>query len=377
MKTLKSWLQKLLLILSGVLAGLLIVEGFAVATGVAIPKTLVFMHDFYHSFLEPDAQLGFKAKPNNLRSMHNFWEEGGGVNVAINTDKYGFRNRHKDYTESDIYFLGDSFTWGLFLEQEKTFPSLVEAGLEQSVINLGIPGYGLEQYEILFRNWVTKYQPKIAILSLYANDFKNLISPEELENFYELSGVNKYSLPWYEKTFLYQFTDSYRNKSNNQSDGKRADNGLFFYNPERLGLEGYYMGGIGVSSEYLTSRAKIQVESAVLRLIEVANSANTKLFIFLIPTKESANIKEYIKLFPSGINYINTEQNAYEQLCQLAKSKNTVCVDLTEAFRHHSEDEKLYFDIDLHWNVAGHKLAAQLILDTLIKEESLLADKNL
>lgn len=383
MKTLKSWLQKLLLILAGVLAGLLIVEGFAVATGVAIPKTLVFMHDFYHGFLEPDAQLGFKAKPNNLQSMHNFWEEGGGVNVAINTDKYGFRNRNKDYTESDIYFFGDSFTWGLFLEQEKTFPSLVEAELEQSVINLGIPGYGLEQYEILFRNWVTKYKPKIAILSLYSNDFKNLISSEELKNFYDLSGVNQYkyeSLAWYNKTFSHQLIDFYKetiNKSNNESDGKRSEKGFFFYNPERLGLESYYIGGIGVSRDYLTSTAKMQVESAILRLIEIANSTNTKLFIFLIPTKESANIKEYIKLFPSGVDYLDIEHNAYQQLCQLAKSKNTVCVDLTEAFRHHSEDEKLYFDIDSHWNVAGHKLAAQLILDTLVKEESLLADKNL
>jgi len=372
MKRLKSWLQKLLLILAGVLVGLLIFEGFAVATGVAVPKTLVFMHDFHHGFLEPDAQLGFKAKPNNLRSMHNFWEEGGGANVAINTDQYGFRNRNKDYAESDIYFFGDSFTWGLFLEQEKTFPSLVEAGLEQSVINLGIPGYGIEQYEILFRNWLIKYQPKIAILSLYSNDFKNLNSSEELKNFYELSGVNKYeSLAWYKKTFLYQLLGFYketRNKSNNQSDGKMSEKGFFFYNPERLGLEGYYMGGIGVSSDYLTSTAKTQVESGILRLIEIANSTNTQLFIFLIPTKESANIKEYIKLFPSGIDYLDIEHNAYQQLCQLAKSKNTVCVDLTEAFRHHSENEKLYFDIDSHWNVAGHKLAAQLIMETLVKE---------
>lgn len=97
----------------------------------------------------------------------------------------------------------------------------------------------------------------------------------------------------------------------------------------------------------------------------------------MIPTKESANINEYIKLFPSGLNYLDIENNAYQQLCQVAKSKNTTCVDLTEAFRHHSEDKKLYFDIDSHWNVDGHKLAAQLILDTLVKEESHLADKNL
>lgn len=232
-----------------------------------------------------------------------------------------------------------------------------------------------------FRNWVTKSHPKIAILCLYSNDFKNLISSEELKNLYELSGVNKKykyeSIEWYKKTFLYQLIGFFQDKLNDESDGKRSEKGLFFYNPEILGLENYYIGSIGVSSDYMTSMAKIQVESAISRLIEIANSTNTKLFIFLIPTKESANIKEYIKLFPKGLDYLNIEHNAYQQLCQLAKSKNSVCVDLTEAFRHHSEDEKLYFDIDSHWNIAGHKLAAQLILDTLVKEESLLADKNL
>ena len=71
------------------------------------------------------------------------------------------------------------------------------------MITLGIPGHGFPQYEVLFRDWVAKYKPKTAVLFVVAND---LLKKDWLAAMYqELQQSDSRLLPWYKKTFLYQF----------------------------------------------------------------------------------------------------------------------------------------------------------------------------
>ncbi len=360
---LKSWGQKLLLMVSGVIAGILIIETFAISTGFAVPKMFTLTHRYYYDFVQPDAQLGFKPKPN----LRNFEVNLGDVKEIVNTDSYGFPNLGKDYTQSNLYFVGDSMTWGLWIEKEKIFSRLIELEIKQPVIKLAVPSYGFEQYEVLFRDWVVKYKPKTAVLSIYPNDLDKL-SPQTVQNFYQVHRLNEYeSLPWYKKSFLYQLIFKLNKKQNIielPGANKKARNGLILYDKQ---MSIYKI--LGVGKDYLTSHANIQVEAALEQITDLTKENKVKLFVFLIPSKESTYIKDYAELFPDDVKYLESEQIGYERLCQLAKSKGVTCVDLTSQFRQHGEEEKLYFDNDCHWNIAGHKLAAQLILDTLKQEE--------
>ncbi len=62
MEKIKPWLQNLLLMLAGVMVGLLIVETFAISTGVAAPQKS--KAQIFYQFIQPDAQLGYKPKSN-------------------------------------------------------------------------------------------------------------------------------------------------------------------------------------------------------------------------------------------------------------------------------------------------------------------------
>ncbi|MFW9262303.1 SGNH/GDSL hydrolase family protein [Nostoc sp. CALU 546] len=355
----KPWLQNLLLMLAGIIVGLLIVETFAISTGVAAPQKS--KAQIFYQFIQPDAQLGYKPK-SNLRDFKTVWKEAKVAEVA-NTDGYGFRNLGKDYTQSNLYFIGDSFTWGQWVSEEKTFPRIVESELKQPVINLGVPGYSFAQYETLSNEWISKYKPNTVILSIVANDLTNY-SSDIGQKIYDTLKERSFS-PWYEKTFLYQFVLKNNKKSLQASItnpiSKEAKNGLTLFNLSLAQPE----SGVGVDSDYLKSGAAVKVEAALSRIINLTKENQVKLFVFLVPSKESAYINDYIKLFPENVALLKNEEIGYQRLCEIAKSQDVTCVNLTDDFRKNSEQEKLYFDIDGHWNSAGHKLAAKVILDTL------------
>lgn len=366
MRKIKPWLQNLLLMLAGVIVGLLVAETFAITTGIATPQKS--KAQIFYQFIQPDAQLGYKPK-SNLKNFKTVWQEAKVTEVA-NTDSYGFRNIGRDYKKSNLYFVGDSFTWGQWVSEEKTFPRLVESELQQPVINLGVPGYSFAQYETLFNEWIAKYKPNIVILSIVANDLTNY-SNDIGQKIYNTLKERSFST-WYEKTFFYHFVLKNHKKSllvaNENPIFKEAKNGLTLFNLSLAAPE----SGVGVDSDYLTSDGVIKVEAALSRIIKLSEENKVKLFIFLIPSKESAYIKDYVQLFPENVALLKNEEIGYQRLCELAESQDVTCVDLTDDFRKNSDvydglrlREKLYFDIDGHWNPAGHQLAAKVILDTL------------
>ncbi|WP_193197362.1 SGNH/GDSL hydrolase family protein [Nostoc sp. MG11] len=355
MQKIKPWLQNLLLMLAGIIVGLLIVETFAITTGVAAPQKS--KAQIFYDFIEPDAQLGYKPK-SNLRDFNTVWKEAKVAEVA-NTDSYGFRNVGRDYTKSNLYFIGDSFTWGQWVSEEKTFPRLVESELKQPVINLGVPGYSFAQYETLFNEFIAKYKPNTVILSIVANDLTNY-SADIGKKIYNTLKERSFS-PWYEKTFLYQFVLKNNKTSLQVPISKEAKNGLTLFNLSLAQPE----SGIGVDSDYLTSDGVVKVEAALSRIIKLSKENQVKLFVFLVPSKESSYINDYIELFPDDIALLKNEEVGYQRLCAIATSEEVTCVNLTDNFRKNSNQEKLYFDIDGHWNFAGHQLAAKVILNTL------------
>lgn len=359
MRKIKSWLQNLFLILAGVIVGLLIVETFAITTGVAAPQKS--KAQIFYQFIQPDTQLGYKPK-SNLKDFKTVWQEAKVTELA-NTDSYGFRNVGRDYTKSNLYFIGDSFTWGQWVSEETTFPRLVESQLQQPVINLGVPGYSFAQYETLFNEWIAKYKPQTVILSVVANDLTNY-SSDIGQKIYNTLKERSFS-PWFEKSFLYQLV--FKNNKHSlpatteNPISKQAKNGLTLFNLSLAAPE----SGVGVDNDYLTSDGVVKVEAALSRIIKLTQENHVKLFVFLVPSKESAYIKDYIELFPENLDLLKNEEIGYQRLCNLARLQDITCVNLTDDFRKNSKQEKLYFDIDGHWNPAGHQLAAKVILETL------------
>lgn len=88
-------------------------------------------------------------------------------------DEWGFRNRAVP-EHADIVAIGDSHTFGNTATMEDSWPSVVARNTGKSVYNLGMGGYGPNQYLFLLKNRALKLSPRTVIVGLYmGDDFEN------------------------------------------------------------------------------------------------------------------------------------------------------------------------------------------------------------
>ena len=116
-----------------------------------------------------DPLMGWILKPNINGSIRN------DPNKALHTNSKGIRGTFEySYQPPDkkrILVLGDSFTFGDEVADDKTYPYYLQQLLPGSqVLNFGICGYGHDQMLLYFKNEGVKYKPEIVILGFAPSD---------------------------------------------------------------------------------------------------------------------------------------------------------------------------------------------------------------
>lgn len=123
------------------------------------------------SLLTSDAELGWRLKPGAARTMTG---RGGPYHVQIS--QAGLRDRYYDYSKpADAYrvvVLGDSYVFGAGgVEQHEILTELIEARHPRlEVINLGVPGYSLDQELLLLKREGLRYEPDLVVVCAFWND---------------------------------------------------------------------------------------------------------------------------------------------------------------------------------------------------------------
>ncbi|HYC55943.1 MAG TPA: SGNH/GDSL hydrolase family protein [Candidatus Binatia bacterium] len=349
------WSAPAALVVTGGVAAMAAVEAFAVATGVLLPHGFEEHRELFYSIEEPDPELGFRLRPN-LRGVSLTLEDAG-LSTRYETDERGFRNAGRDYAAADVFVLGDSFTFGVWVERARTFYGLLETELERPVITLGVEGYGLAQYRILARRYLPAFRPRLAVLCIFANDLRGTPAPDYLAGWYDAEGWSYFADAAYPKTSVLQNSSRILGQwLRAEPAPRKTSQGLSLF---RAGM---------VSPDYLSSSKAQQVEQALADIIEVARSNDVTLQVFLFPSKESAYRTDYRKLYPPhdgrGRDGVAEEEEGYERLCRLAARHGVACADLTPQFRARVDagSAPLYFADDGHWNELGHEVAAGAML---------------
>jgi hypothetical protein len=97
---------------------------------------------------------------------------------------------------------------------------------------------------------------------------------------------------------------------------------------------------------------------------------NPTLIIVTVPSKEQVYWDQFqqVATFPPDYDI----DQLVEPLRQFCTSENLRCLDLTSTFRAEAQKgQQLYFPVDIHWNAAGHALAAQAVGEYLRQEKLL------
>jgi len=101
----------------------------------------------------------------------------GDKELDVYTNSSGFRGRreydlNKPESVVRILCLGDSFVFGFGVEDHETFCSRLEAqGENIEVLNLGVPGYGVDQLLLYYRTVAKAYQPDYVLIGIFPEGF--------------------------------------------------------------------------------------------------------------------------------------------------------------------------------------------------------------
>lgn len=131
-----------------------------------------------------DERLGWRMK-----SRHSFEWQIDGRQVIYRSDRDGFRISTSTSSASGgrpVVFVGDSFTFGFGVPFEETFASRLGAALGTPVVNLALPGYGVDQMSQSLRFEALPLRPRAIVVAFIDYDLGR-----SLTAYRSIEGMNK------------------------------------------------------------------------------------------------------------------------------------------------------------------------------------------
>lgn len=163
-----------------VVIGLVVVEWALRATTGSMQSS----ESMDEGFILFDSRLGWKLNPGwEGKHRHHDFE------VQYQVSELGFRGDALEFSgeSQKVFFLGDSFTFGLGVDEGETFPDFLNrsaAGADSDFFNLGVPGYAPDQQLILLEDLLS-YRPDTLVWVIYlGNDMLDIRYPFPLQAAY-------------------------------------------------------------------------------------------------------------------------------------------------------------------------------------------------
>lgn len=121
----------------------------------------------------PDSPLPFCMRPNTTATMTA--TDGAAFRYTFTTNTGGWRVVEQQGTGSRVAMVGDSFVFGMGLNQGGTYPDAVARCTGHTVRNYGMSATGLDTYYVIMDQLLPAYDPDVVIVTIYlGNDVHDL-----------------------------------------------------------------------------------------------------------------------------------------------------------------------------------------------------------
>ncbi len=136
-----------------------------------------------------DAQLGWKLKPYWSGKHHHY-----DYDVTYNINRDGFRGAETQRGNVDFAVVGDSFSFGLGVNDDETFVALLNANSKEKNVyrNYSVPGYSTDQQLLLLNRLKGRINADVLLVVYLGNDiFDNMrdypLQAEHAKPYFELN----------------------------------------------------------------------------------------------------------------------------------------------------------------------------------------------
>ena len=361
----KELKQNLLLLIISIVIILILIE-------IALRLFGYPVYGFQKWVFISDDSFGYKLAPNysGVQSVY-------GRSYFLESNSQGLRdNREYSYEKPPgtkrIILLGDSITFGNGVDLNDSYAEMLRNKFSQSnqkveVINLGIPGYGINNEYVRFIDEGIKYDPDIVIIQYTPNDWRT--HQLSIENGKTI--VDKdYTTTANEKGLLVSYREKFSARSIHLFLLFNFRSYSLFYTKSRQVLSGvidkYWANRLGSGSVPLYFRDKnseIYKESydgykAVVEMMQ--NKTNSTIIVFIGPFRQNLNSPEKLKEI-YNLSYDPDPRQTQKDVEKIAKELDIPSIVLT------SNDSNIYIPVDGHWNEKGNELVADKLYSELQK----------
>jgi len=421
----KKILSALAAIIFGLILGVLIIEIGLRLAPEARWKAWVSKSPLRYSLYQTHREIGWVHTPGAYAD----WK-GPEFEAAVQINSLGLRDHEHTYQKADgvlrILLLGDSFSEGIQVALEQTFPVRLESCLTQrlgqpvEIINSGTASYGPGDELLFFRAEGVKYQPDLVLVAIFAgNDIKNMtraVDDDMIQAFggyrFYLDGGNleKQWIEWAEPDeeisaierllrrhlklyYVFKAPDSQVQREVDDLidewwPGSPAAEAAvepsawpdYAYDRDLIIFAGGFPDNPTVpppvrelwelfKAAHLTLKAEVEALDIPLAAVILPRDAQIHETVY----RELAS--KYQQRYNDPLNEIEWDVTAPNQaIAQFLTKHNMPNLDLLPGFQAHAQahpDDLLFFPRDGHFNEQGHRLAAGLICDWLVESERL------
>jgi hypothetical protein len=276
-----------------------------------------------------------------------------------------------------ILLLGDSFMEALQVPFEASLPALVERSLEQrtgrriEVINAGVGGWGTDDELRYLTSYGLKYRPDLVVVAMTLH---NDISDNLRHDWHRVEDGALVDQPRMPMSFLdYQVmqlkaylatrfqTYQLWRRVRHGSEIRQAGNQLHSHVVQLFEMP---------TPEPITEG--VALTDLLLRQVQaVARESGAQVVLVLLPIRYQLSDSTFAE-FVRGAGVPQTAMQIdkpQQMITPFADSLGIPVIDLLPRFRQWTADSTapLYLEWDGHWNEAGHRLAAAVVSDGLVK----------
>ncbi len=373
-------LPKFMLVMFGLGAGLALLEISLHLFPALLPRpvrqALAIYQDIHQTSdtnrpFKPDPTLIYAPRPGIDVEIH----DGLALQYTVHTrslgdPEVGFRDAGP-ITPTYAAAVGDSFTWGTYVEAEQTWPEQLQAEMGQPVVNLGVLGYGPIQYQLVTEKYALPLKPQVVLWGLFSgNDFVNSTEYVEwVQSGRQDSGLKQpetgladflaRNVRLYELTKFFWHAGIYyqRLTSPEVVDIPAPGGPDWSFYPDILERQADSRQPRVAEGWQLTRQALLSARREV-------QAAGAQLVVVIIPPKELIywdTLREHVGN-PAAYDLAEPIR-ALTGFCQ---ARQFLCLDLTPPFLDYTRTgQELYFRQDAHLNSTGYYVTAHLIAQYL------------
>ena len=312
-----------------------------------------------------DAKLGWKLKPYWSGKHHHY-----DYDVEYNINRYGFRGIDSHVKEGGISIVGDSFSFGLGVNDDETFTSLLNVLHHNKFYNYSVPGYSTDQQLLLVQRHRDEIAQHLMLVVYLGNDIFDIMRSYPLQAdhgkpFFKLTGDNL-SL---ENTPVPLQAKPAAVKAESISsivlgkDSRRNNLAAWLASLEISRRMGLFQDQVSLSDDVMQSRFEeslLLFYKLVIEMEAIIDQNNARLTVVLLPGRS------YVEQ-PGSLSAQYQEYFRNNIISSLTSVSSIAVLDIATHLRdlHVNGVNDLYYPNEGHLTPLGHQYVADYLVEQI------------